>query len=379
MDFRRQFVDDYLSDAFTMTELAATYGVSRKTGYKWVGRFEAGGEPALGDRSRRPHRSPGGVAAPIVEQVLRARARKPYWGVRKLRRWLLTREPDVAWPSRSTMHQVLHRHGAVRQRRPRRRLALDAPTGLRRAAAPNDVWTADFKGHFRLTSGDECYPLTLRDLATRYTLRCDALTDEGLAATRRRFERAFREYGLPGCLRTDNGHPFAGTGLGRLSRLAVWWIRLGIAVERIGLGRPDQNGSHEQFHHVLKAQTARPPAATFAAQQQRFDRFRCEYNVERPHEALGDQVPAQHYRPSARPLPPRVPPVEYPGHWAPRRVSTAGIVSWRNAPVFLSEALAGETVAFEEVDDGVWTLHFATVPLARWLERERCLRALRTG
>ena len=377
MDLRVQFVAEYLSGLWSMTELAEQYGISRKTGYKWVARYERAGPAGLVDRSRRPHRSPAAVEAAVVAQVIEARRRKPYWGARKLRQWLATREPGKAWPSRSTMHTVLQRHGVVRSQRPRRR-AAPRPSGPRhRADQPNDVWTVDFKGHFRLTSGPRCYPLTLRDLATRFTLRCDALHGEQTVPTRRRFARAFAAYGLPACIRSDNGHPFAGTGLARLSRLAVWWIRLGIHVEQIALGRPDQNGAHEQFHRVLKAETTRPPAPSFPAQQRRFDRFRREYNEERPHEALADAVPASRYRPSSRPLPARLPPVEYPGHWEPRRVSAVGTISWRNHPVFLSEALAGETVALEEIDDGIWTVYFAQVPLARWLERQRRLQPLR--
>ncbi len=207
-------------------------------------------------------------------------------------------------------------------------------------------------------------------------LRCDDLSEPTYAATRRRFERAFAEYGLPERIRSDNGSPFAGTGLGRLSRLSVWWIRLGIVPERIALGRPDQNGSHEQFHSVLKAETARPPARNAAAQQRRFGRFCLEYNHVRPHAALANDVPASRYRPSPRTLPRHLPALEYPGHFEIRRVSTIGQVSWRGASVFLSDALAGEQVAFEEIDDGIWTVRFATVALARYDDRSRSIHPL---
>ena len=377
VDLRVQFVIEFLSGLQTMSELAAAYDVSRKTGYKWVERYERAGPVGLLDRSRRPARSPTAVAPAVVAGVLAARQRKPYWGARKLRQWLITQDPRVPWPGRSTIHTLLRRHGAVRQRSPRRHLAPRGATGLRVAHAPNDVWTVDFKGSFRVTSGVRCYPLTLRDLASRYTLRCDAQAGEQLVPTRAHMARAFATYGLPACIRSDNGHPFAGTGVARLSRLAVWWMRLGIQVERIAPGRPDQNGAHEQFHRVLKAQTTRPPAHSLPAQQRRFDRFRREYNEERPHEALDDAVPASRYRPSPRPLPARLPPLEYPGHWEPRRVSTTGTVSWRGRAVFLSEALAGEVVAWDEIDDGIWTIYFGTVPLARWLERGQILEALR--
>jgi transposase InsO family protein len=319
-----------------------------------------------------------GIPLALRQAILAARRRHPDWGARKLRRWLLRRDASQSWPARSTIHDLCHAADLVQGRRWRIPAAVIAPTRLRPADAPNAVWTVDFKGHFRLGSGARCYPLTLRDAASRFTLRCDALTGERTADTRARFERAFATYGLPACIRSDNGKPFAGPGLARLSALNVWWLRLGIVVEQIALGRPDQNGSHEQFHRVLKARTARPPAATFVAQQRRFDRFRQEYNTERPHEALGDDVPAAHYRPSPRVYPRRLPALEYPGHWEVRRVRAGGIVSWHSASVFLSEALTGEDVAFEEVDEDIWTVHFGTVPLARWHSRPRRLRQIQS-
>jgi putative transposase len=377
MDVRREFVDDLLSDAFTMTELCATYRISRKTGYKWLARFEIGGALGLRDRSRRPHASPAQVTAAVAAALIAARHRKPYWGARKLRRWLVERHPSVAWPGCSTIHRLLEGQDLVRRRSRLRRLPGLRTGPFTIATRPNDVWTVDFKGSFLLRSGARCYPLTLRDLASRYVLRCDALRAEETAATQRCLARAFATFGLPTSIRSDNGKPFASVGLAQLSRLAVWWLRLGIRVERIAPGHPEQNGAHERFHRDLKAQTTRPPAAAWAGQQRRFDVFRREYNDERPHEALHDEVPARRYHASTRALPARLPPVEYPGHWESRRVATNGCVSW-GTPVFLSEALAGETVAFEEVDDGVWTLHFATLALARWLERDRCFRALPT-
>jgi len=377
MDLRRALVEDYESGAFTMVELADAYGVSCKTAYKWVARFEATGLAGLCDRSRRPHHVAEAVAAETVAVLLAARRRRPSWGARKLRGWLIRHHGEIAWPVVSTLHSILRRHGAIRQPHRRAYTPRSRPKALRPAQAANDVWTIDFKGDFRLGDGQRCYPLTLRDLATRYALGIDAFTGPQLRPTQQRLRRVFQRFGLPAAIRSDNGHPFASTGLARLSRLSVWWLRLGIAVEHIAPGHPEQNGSHEQFHRVLKQQTARPPAQRSATQQQRFDRFRREYNTDRPHDALGQRVPADLYQPSPRAFPPRLPAVEYPGHWEPRRVSSAGTIWWRNAPVFLSEALAGETVAFEEVDDGLWTLHYARQSLARWLDRERRLRPLR--
>jgi hypothetical protein len=209
-------------------------------------------------------------------------------------------------------------------------------------------------------------------------LRCDGFLGRTTDATRRRFECAFRDYGLPDRIRSDNGGPFASPGLGGLSQLSVWWIRLGIVPERIAPGHPEQNGSHDQFHAVLKAETARPPAPNCTAQQQRFRRFCRVYNEQRPHEALGDEPPASCYEPSRRSLPARVPPVEYPGHMEVRFVSSNGCISWKGEPLFIATPLAGEHVALEEVADGLWTLHFATVPLARYDERCRRLHPIAT-
>lgn len=375
VNLRMQFVTEWHSGGWTMTELCADYQISRKTGYKWVDRFEASGPRGLHDQSRRPHHSPQATDPALIEALVAIRRRHPRWGAPKLLTVAARGDREAAWPSRSTVCDHLKAQGLVAPRRPRRpQIRGDAP--IAPITRINETWTTDFKGQFRTGDRVYCYPLTLRDGFSRFLLRCDALNGPTYAATRRRFERAFAEYGLPERIRSDNGGPFAGTGLGRLSRLSVWWIRLGIVPERIALGRPDQNGSHEQFHSVLKAETARPPASNAAAQQQRFGRFRLEYNHERPHAALANDVPASCYRPSPRALPRQIPALEYPGHFEIRRVSTIGQVSWRGAPVFLSEALAGEHVAFEEIDDGIWTLRFATVALARYDDRHRSIHPI---
>jgi putative transposase len=376
MEQRLEFVHEYESGLFTMTELAAQYGISRKTGYKWLERHDAEGAAGLVDRSRRPHTSPHATDPALMEELVALRRRKPRWGARKLLRIARGQNPRAVWPARSTVYDALKARGLVAA--PHRRPT--APPCARSPFPPitdaNQVWTTDFKGEFRTGDGRYCYPLTLRDGFSRFVLRCDALLGRTTDATRRRFERAFAEYGLPTRIRSDNGGPFAGTGLAGLSQLAVWWIRLGIGLERIAPGHPEQNGSHEQFHSVLKADTARPPAATAAAQQRRFVRFCTEYNQERPHEALGDETPASCYTPSRRSLPPRLPPLDYPGYMEVRLVSSNGCVSWDGAPLFLATPLAGEYVAFEEIDEGVWTVHFATIALARYDERRRALRPI---
>jgi putative transposase len=375
VNLRMHFVTDWQAGCWTMTELCADYRISRKTGYKWVERYEASGPAGLDDRSRRPRHSPQATDPALIAALVGVRTRHPRWGAAKLLTVAARRDREAAWPSRSTVCHHLKVQGLVTPRR-RRRPPVCGAAPIAPMTRINETWTTDFKGHFRTGDGLYCYPLTLRDGFSRFVLRCDALLGPTYAATRQRFERAFADYGLPDRIRSDNGGPFASTGLGRLSRLSVWWIRLGIVPERIALGRPDQNGSHEQFHSVLKAETARPPARHAVAQQHRFARFCVEYNEERPHAALANAVPASCYQPSPRALPRHLPALEYPGHVEVRRVSTIGQVSWRGAPVFLSEALAGEDVAFEEVDDGLWTLRFATVALARYDDRRRSIHPL---
>lgn len=373
---RLEFVREYKSGLFTVTELAAQYGISRKTAYKWLERYEAAGVTGLQDQSRRPDHSPQATDPELIEALLAQRRRHPRWGATKLLAIAARREPEADWPSRATVCTHLKANGFVHASGRRRAAAPGRPAPLPAITAANEVWTTDFKGEFRTGDGVYCYPLTLRDGFSRFVLRCDGLLNRTLAATQRRFARAFAEYGLPDRIRSDNGLPFASPGLARLSTLAVWWIRLGIIPERIAPGHPEQNGSHEQFHRVLKAETARPPAPNCAAQQQRFRRFVREYNEDRPHEALGNESPATRYAASRRPLPRHVPPLEYPGHMEPRRVGACGTISWAGAPLFIATALAGEYVALEEVDDGIWTLHFATMALARYDERQRLLRPI---
>jgi len=377
MDLRRSLIEDYESGSWTMVALCAEYGVSRKTAYKWLGRFATTGEAGLVDRSRRPHHVAAGVGEAVRSALCAARRRKPTWGARKIRSWLQRRHPEVAWPSRVTIEAVWRRAGLlVRSSHHRPPGAIWSERSP--ATDPNAVWTVDFKGDFRLGSGARCYPLTIRDAASRFALRCTALGVPDYPATLRQFQRTFAEFGLPACIRSDNGPPFAGTGLGGLSQLSLYWLRLQIRVERIAPGHPEQNGSHEQFHRILKADTTRPPAATLARQQRRFDVFCREYNEDRPHAALNDRVPADVYRPSSRPWPARLPPLEYPGHCEIRTVQSNGCIRWANDVLFLSRSLIGQQVALEEVDDGVWTVYFAQTPLVRYCARDQRLRPVRS-
>jgi transposase InsO family protein len=371
MDLRRQFVRELDTGRFTMSELCAQYTISRKTGYKWAGRYAAAGDAGLMDRSRRPHSHPQTTDPTLVAEVLAARERFPDWSAGKIVQWLARRAPLRAWPSRTTAYDILRRAGSVPRRRRVVRPPGRRPSVLQPPCAPNDLWTTDFKGEFRTRDGQYCHPLTIRDAFSRRVLRCDALLAETYADTRRRFERAFAEFGLPARIRSDNGRPFVSTGLAGLSRLNVWWLRLDIPLERIAPGHPEQNGSHEQFHAVLKQATTRPPAANARAQQRRFDAFCLLYNDERPHDALQGRVPADLYVPSPRPLPRRLAPLEYPAHWEVRRVASNGDIAWAGQRLFVSAALAELPLGFEEIDEAVYTVWFGAVALARFDARQR--------
>jgi transposase InsO family protein len=368
MDERQQFLRDYDRQFSTMVELCDRYGVSRKTGYKWIARYEVDGAAALIARSSRPHHSPQATTARLERAIVAVRRQHPTWGGKKIVAVLAERHRTWRVPAVSTANDILKRHGLVASRRRRRPVGHPGyrPTT---ASAPNEIWTTDFKGQFRTRDAQLCYPLTLCDGFSRYLLTCRGLGAPTTADTVAAFRHAFREYGLPTRIRSDNGEPFAAPSLGRLSRLSVWWIRLGIIPELIEPASPYQNGAHERMHRTLKADTTRPPAADLARQQRRFGRFRRIYNEQRPHEALAQQPPARLYVPSRRPLPRRLEPVIYPGHYEIRRVSAAGTISWHSRELTVSTVLIGEPVGLEPIDDGVWDLHFGPVRLGRFDER----------
>jgi putative transposase len=368
MDQRTQFIADHLRETQTITELCDQYGVSRKTGYKWIDRYLRLGPAGLEERSRRPHRAPNQTADEIVAAILEARHRHPVWGGKKLRALLQRRHPRWTLPGRSTVCDILRRHGLVPTRRSRRRLGHPGrPTTI--MGAPNAVWCADYKGQFKTGDGRYCYPLTVTDGFSRYLLGCQGLSSTAVAEAQPVFTRLFKEYGLPLRIRTDNGVPFATTTLARLSKLSAWWVRLGILPEFIEPGRPDQNGRHERMHRTLKAATTRPAAGSLGAQQRRFNGFRAEFNHERPHEALDQQTPATCYHPSPRPMPDRLPPLEYPDRFEVRYVSANGGIRWNRRWVNVSTVCVGEYVGLEEIDDGIWNVYFGPLRLGRLLER----------
>jgi putative transposase len=367
MDQRVAFIADWLREEWSMTELAERYAISRKTAHKWVNRYQADPARGLADRSRAPQAHGRRIAEEVEQAIVALRRRHPRRGPKKLRAMLAARTPEGQWPAPSTIGELLRREGlSERRRRPRYRVPLTQP--LAAALQPNDVWSADFKGWFRTADGTRCDPLTIIDNYSRWVFCCQitAPTDAGV---RPWCDRIFREYGLPRALRTDHGTPFASSGAAQLSRLSVWWLKLGIQLDRIAPGHPAQNGRHERFHRTLQEETVQPPATTAAQQQRRFERMRREFNEERPHEALGQQPPARHYVPSPRAYPRRLEDPHYDATHQVRRVKDKGQIKWGGDEVFVCEALRGELVGLAETVRGDWLVRFMHVELGR-IERQ---------
>ena len=362
------FISAVERSELSFAEICERFEISRKTGYKWLGRFVEGGPSSLVDQSRRPQRSPQATPVWVRAALVEQRKRHPSWGAGKLLKVLSGRHPEWTLPARSTGCELLKRAGLVRQRRRRSRVGHPGRP-LSEMDAPNAVWSADFKGEFKTRDGVYCYPLTVTDGFSRYLLGCQGLYSPCEGLSRPVFKRLFEEYGLPRVIRTDNGSPFATTALGRLSRLSVWWIRLGIQPELTEPATPSQNGRHERMHRTLKAETARPPAGSLPAQQRRFNEFRREFNLERPHEALGQKTPASAYAPSSRTLPRTLPELEYPGHFERRYVSENGGIRWKKCWVNVTTVLMHEWVGLEEVGDGLWDVYFSRLRLGRLDER----------
>ena len=376
MDERTRFVLEHERKMYTMTELCEIYDIARETGYYWLRRYQQGELEALQDRDRAPERhrnqTPEGTEAVVLE-LRRAHMR---WGPRKLKRVLERECPQRPWPAASTIGAMLAREGLVIPRKKRRRAPpYTEPFAL--ADAPNRVWCADFKGWFQTQDGQRVDPLTITDAHSRYLLRCQRVAKTNSEHVQAVFEAAFREYGLPQAMRTDNGAPFASRAIAGLSRLAVWWMKLGIVPERIAAGHPEQNGRHERMHRTMKQETASPPEANPHAQQRAFHRFRREYNQERPHEALGMQTPSAVYTPSPRAYPARVREPEYDSSMHVRRVRRRGSFSWKKQDVFLSETLIGEPIGLLPVDDRIYTVYFAAFPIACFDSQRRTILPLR--
>jgi transposase InsO family protein len=368
MDQRTQFIADYLREILSITELCDLYGISRKTAYKWIERYLRQGPAGLEERTRRPQSSPNRTPDEVTQALLEARRRHPSWGGKKLLTLVHTRHPKWDLPHRSTVCDILKRHGMVPKQRNRRHIGHPGkPSSL--ILAPNDLWSADFKGQFKTGNGRYCYPLTVTDNFSRYLLGCQGLNSTAVEEAKPVFIRLFREFGLPKRIRTDNGVPFATNTLARLSKLSAWWVRLGVMPELIEPGKPQQNGRHERMHRTLKDETTRPPAGSLPAQQRKFNVFIDEFNNQRPHEALDQQTPASRYQRSPREMPDKLAPLVYPDRFEVRYVSANGGIRWNRDWVNVSTVCIGEYVGLEEIGDGIWNVYFGPLKLGRLNER----------
>jgi putative transposase len=369
VDQRREFVLARLRNEKAMAELCREFGISRKTGYKWEQRFLDGGVPNLVDHTSRPNRLARMTSPETVRLIVEARSAHPTWGPKKLTPLLHRDDSNLVLPSPSTMSAILKREGMIKERQPRRRTPQSS-FPLAAATAPNIVWCTDFKGKFRVDRR-YCHPLTITDAFSRYVLRCEPLEAERIEPAREVFTAAFKEFGLPLRMRSDNGRPFASTALGGLSELSVWWIKLGILPERIKPGCPQQNGRHERMHRTLKAEVASPPKSEWTAQQRALEAWRHEFNHVRPHEALSMRTPASCHVPSPRRYEDVVGDVVYPAHFELRRVKANGSILMRDQQVVLSSVLGRESVGLESIGDGLWHLWFGPVFLGRLRELGR--------
>jgi len=374
MDERLRFVARLL-EGEPMSELCREFGISRKTGYKIFDRYKEDGPVALSDRSRRPVRYANQLPEQVERLLVSTKREKPNWGARKIRELLVRRlAGDIRIPAISTIHAVLDRYGLVKPSKGRRNKATG--TTLSPGLDPNALWCVDFKGEFKLGNGQYCYPLTVTDHASRFLLECEALESIRELPVIASFERLFRERGLPWAIRSDNGVPFASpNGLYNLSKLSVWWLRLGISIERIKPGKPTQNARHERMHVTLKQETTRPPGMNIIQQQERFDAFRQEFNTERPHEGLNMKFPAELYKPSTR-LYAGLPDIEYPFHDKEGLVTCCGRICMHRKKINISTVLAGQKLGLKEVDDGIWLVSFLSYDLGYIDLEQRTLQTL---
>jgi putative transposase len=361
---RQRFIEDYLLNYYTITELAERFGISRKTAYKWINRYKKHGQDGYEERSRRPHTCPWQTKPEIVKELIELRKKRPSWGPKKLLDVLEKREPERQFPSIPTVSRILASNGLIKPRRRYRRAHPGCPKTI--SQGPNDIWAADYKGQFRLKNGDYCFPLTVSDLSSRFLLGVDAHPAISLERSFKHFSALFHTYGLPNRIRTDNGVPFASNALARLSQLSVWFIKLGIYPELIEPGKPQQNGIHERMHRTLKQEATIPPGKSLPAQQRKFDRFREDFNKERPHEALGMKRPGEVYHASRREMPKKLETYDYPAHYLVRRVSRSGTIRVLHNQVFVSNTLHEDHVGLEEVDDGVYDLYFCFYQIGRY-------------
>ncbi len=360
---RLRFIAAWKTGGWNMTELCRDLGISRKTGYKYLERYEAEGLDGLKDRSHAAHHQPNKTRSLITELIIEERQKHPSWGPVTLLARLAGRYPQVKdWPAVSTVGEILKREGLIQPRRKRRQVPLKLHP-LSHAEKPNDLWCIDFKGHFTVANGRRCDPLTISDAVSRYLLACQSVQKTDSVNVQKAFERVFHEFGMPVAIRSDNGPPFASRGLAGLTPLAVWLLKLGIHLERIEPGKPYQNGRHERMHLTLKQHTALPPRSSLQAQQKAFDEFRKEYNEVRPHHALDLKTPAAVHEISNREFPKRIEPVEYWTNMETFTVSDEGNIRYGTHRVFLAPSLRGENIALEEISERHRRIRFAGAAL----------------
>ena len=362
MEQRLEFIRDVLRADLSKRELCLRYGISRPTGDKWLERFVEHGMDGLNDLPSVPHHHANQVPDELAAMLLALRREHMTWGPKKLKAYLERKYPAMRWPWPSTIGQLLRHHG-ISVGRVRRRRTPPYTEPFAGCEQPNRTWCGDFKGQFHTGNGSMCYPLTITDAFSRYLLRCHGVPRPRLTPTQSIFESAFREYGVPWAIRSDNGTPFASNAIGGLSRLSIWWIRLGIVPERIEPGHPEQNGRHERMHLTLKNETASPSRPSLRSQQQCFNAFRQEYNTQRPHEALGQRTPADVYQGSPRTYPSRLPEPQYDAATAVRYVHNNGEITWRGRRLYLGGVLGGQHVGLKEVSAGHWLVSLCQTPI----------------
>lgn len=369
MDLKLQFVAFALEGDQTITELCSMFGISRKTGHKWLNRYRIRGPEGLYEMAKIPRWIPHRTPQQVVDYVVEQRKKHPSWGARKISQIAAKRATHLNMPSETTLNNIIKREGLMTNKRRRRKPGHPGrPFAV--AKEPNEIWTTDFKGEFKTKDGQYCYPLTILDEYSRYLLACTGLDSTGYTGSFKVFRDVFREFGIPRAIKSDNGIPFATTGLARLSALSVWWIKLGIEPILIQPASPAQNGKHERMHRTLKREATIPPSGNRGAQQRRFNGWRNEYNLDRPHEALEGDFPSEHYRPSLRKLPKKIPRVEYPDHFQVRVVSANSCFRWHHKAIRGSSSLIHERIGFEEVLDGVWAVYFYWKRLGFFDERK---------
>jgi transposase InsO family protein len=362
VDQRLQFLSSYQKKEMSLSDLCREFGVSRPTGYRWINRYKEVGPEGLLERSRKPHGCSHATSEATENAILALRSKHPSWGARKLKARLEKVQPRVNWPAASTFGNILHRAGLTNPKQKKRR-TTPCSEPFSEVTAPNQLWCMDFKGYFSTGDGTRCDPFTITDAHSRYLIRCQTVSRMDLSQVVAVCEAAMREYGMPARIRTDNGAPFAGTGLLGLSKLSLSWTKMGIVHERIQPGRPQQNGRHERMHRTLKEDTTKPPALTLRLQQKKFDRFRQIFNHERPHEGLNNETPASLYQRSSIMFPRLLTPFTYPRGFQTRRVNTSGDISWHKDRVFISQVFSFEDLGFEEMDEEIFRVYFREIEL----------------